>query len=73
MKVRGYSGTAIPVKGRCLVEVTHKDRERTLAFVVVHRDVQAILGLAACERLNLVKRSNITWGFKESFWTWYLC
>jgi hypothetical protein len=56
MKVRGYSGTAIPVKGRCLVEVTHKDRERTLAFVVVHRDVQAKLGLAACERLNLVKR-----------------
>ena len=48
MKVRGYSGTAIPVKGRCLVEVTHKDRERTLAFVVVHRDVQAILGLGAC-------------------------
>ena len=56
VKVRGYSGAAIPVKGRCSVKVTHKDREHTLAFVVVHRDVQAILGLAACERLNLVKR-----------------
>ena len=36
VKVRGYSGAAIPVKGRCSVKVTHKDREHTLAFVVVH-------------------------------------
>lgn len=29
VKVRGYSGAAIPGKGKCIVQVTHKDREHT--------------------------------------------
>ena len=33
VKVCGYSGAAIPVKGRCLVKVTRKDREHTISFV----------------------------------------
>ena len=56
MKVTGYSGIEIPVQGKCMVKVTHKDREHMLAFIVVPKDVQAILGLTACEKLNLVKR-----------------
>lgn len=56
VKVSGYSGAAIPVKGKCMVKVSHKEREHTLAFIVVPGNVQTILGLAACERLNLVKR-----------------
>ena len=56
VRVSGYSGAAIPVKGKCMVKVTHKYREHTLAFIVVPKDVHTILGLSACERLNLVKR-----------------
>lgn len=56
VKVKGYSGAAIPVIGKCIVRVTHRDKEHTLAFIVVPKKVQAILGLNACERLNLVKR-----------------
>ena len=39
-----------------MVKVAHKDIEHTLAFEVVPKEVQTILGLSACERLNLVKR-----------------
>lgn len=56
VKVSGYSGAAIPVKGKCMVNVMHKEKEPTLAFIVVPGNVQTILGLSACERLNLVKR-----------------
>ncbi|KAK0143081.1 hypothetical protein N1851_018781 [Merluccius polli] len=56
VKVPGYSGANIPVKGKCIVKVTQKDKAHTLAFIVVPKHVQAILGLSACERLNLVKR-----------------
>ncbi len=56
VKVTGYSGTDIPVQGKCIVKVTHKDREHMLAFIMMPKDVQAILGLIACERVNLVKR-----------------
>lgn len=56
VKVSAYSGTEIPVKGKCMVKVTHKDKEHTLAFIVVPKNVQPILGLNACVRLNLVKR-----------------
>lgn len=56
VKVSGYSGAAISVKGKCMVNVMHKKREHTLAFIVVPGNVQTILGLSACERLNLVKR-----------------
>lgn len=55
VKVSAYSGTEIPVKGKCMVKVTHKDKEHTLAFIVVPKNVQPILGLNACVRLNLVK------------------
>ncbi|CAI5671480.1 unnamed protein product [Oreochromis niloticus] len=56
VKVSGYSGAEIPVKGKCMVKVTHKDKEHTLTFIVVPKNVQPILGLHACESLNLVKR-----------------
>lgn len=39
-----------------MVKVAHKDRQHTLAFVVVPKEVQTILGSSACERLNLIKR-----------------
>lgn len=39
-----------------MVEETHKNKEHTLTFTVVPKNVPHILGLYACERLNLVKR-----------------
>lgn len=56
VKVSRYSGEEIPVKGKCLVKVTHKDKVHTLTFIVVPKKVQPLLGLYACEKLNLVKR-----------------
>ncbi|XP_072897951.1 uncharacterized protein [Hemitrygon akajei] len=56
IKVTGYSGADIPVKGTCVAKVSHKNMVHMLSFVEVPRNVQSILGLSACERLNLVKR-----------------
>lgn len=44
------------MKGKCVVKVTHKDKEHPLKFIVVPKDVQPIIGLYACERLNLIMR-----------------
>lgn len=54
VKVSGYSGAEISVKGKCIFKVTHKEKEHTLTFNVVSKNVQPILGLHACERLNIV-------------------
>ncbi len=56
VKVTGYSGIDIPVKGKCVVKVQYKEKTYHLSFVVVPKDVSALLGLAACEKLNLVRR-----------------
>jgi len=42
-----------------MVKVTNKDREDILTFIVVPGKVQTILGLSACERLNLVNRGSV--------------
>ncbi|XP_059819315.1 uncharacterized protein LOC132390784 [Hypanus sabinus] len=56
IKVIVYSGADIPVKGTCVAKVSHKNIVHTLSFVFIPKNVQSILGLSACERLNLVKR-----------------
>lgn len=66
MKVTAYAGADIPKKGKCIVNVTHKDKVHKLAFIIVPRDVQAILGLSACERLQLVKRVFVVDRQKET-------
>lgn len=38
------------------MKVQYKDKTHHLSFVVVPKDVPALLGLATCERLNLVRR-----------------
>lgn len=55
VRVTRYSGAKIPVQGRCIAKVTHKGKVHTLAFIVVPMEVQAIRGLRACVRLDLVK------------------
>ncbi|XP_072880776.1 rab GTPase-binding effector protein 1-like [Hemitrygon akajei] len=63
--VTGYSGADIPVKGTCVAKVSHKNIVHTLSFVVVPKTVWSILGLSACERLNLVKRVLVLDGDTE--------
>ncbi|XP_057709985.1 uncharacterized protein K02A2.6-like [Corythoichthys intestinalis] len=66
LKVTAYAGADIPKKGKCIVNVTHKNIVHKLSFIIVPRDVQAILGLSACERLHLVKRVFVVDRQKET-------
>lgn len=66
MKLTAYAGSNIPQKGKCLLKVTHKDVTSVMSFVVVPKDVQALLGCQACERLNLVKRVFVIEQTKDS-------
>lgn len=56
VKITGYSGCDIPVKGVCMVSVSYKDIQHKLSFLVVPNNVQPILGISACDNLGLVKR-----------------
>ena len=60
IKLKGYSGAAIPVQGKCVCEIkSHGQKNRVLFYVVdstTEMQMQPILGLKACEILNMVKR-----------------
>uniref|UniRef100_A0A8C4RHI8 Gypsy retrotransposon integrase-like protein 1 n=1 Tax=Erpetoichthys calabaricus TaxID=27687 RepID=A0A8C4RHI8_ERPCA len=56
IKITGYSGMQIPVTGQCVACVKYKNKKYSLVFVVVPKRVQAILGLSACEKMNLIER-----------------
>ncbi|XP_067687858.1 uncharacterized protein [Haliotis asinina] len=58
-KLTGYSHVDIPVMGQFTAKVCHKNIQLDLIFVVISHtpeDVQSILGLKACDQLNLVRR-----------------
>lgn len=55
-RVRGYTGERVPVKGRCVVTFEHRGQRLKAQLLIVAQEVQPILGLKACENLNLVKR-----------------
>lgn len=57
--VIGYSGAAMPVKRKCTVKVTHKDREHT--FTVLPKDVHAMLGTSASVRLMNPWKNTMTY------------
>ena len=46
----------MPVKGSCLATFQHKGQSLKAQLLIVDKKVQPILGLSACEKLNLVKR-----------------
>ncbi|XP_030851255.1 uncharacterized protein K02A2.6-like [Strongylocentrotus purpuratus] len=56
VRLTGYSGVVIPVKGRCYVQVEYKGLTHNMAVLVTPGDRQPLLGLQACEQLKLVKR-----------------
>lgn len=56
MKVTGYIGESVPVKGSCIATFQRKGQILKAQLLIVEKKVQPILGLTACEKLNLVKR-----------------
>jgi hypothetical protein len=60
MKIRGYTGAKIPIIGSCICEVTHKSGTLQLPFLITTvgegtKKYQPVLGLKACEKLELIK------------------
>ena len=60
MKIRGYTGTRIPIIGTCMAQVTHKSGTVLLPFHISKKGgrnnrYQPVLGLKACKKLELVK------------------
>ena len=60
VKLKGYTGTEIPVLGSCYLVVKHKDKSAKLHFLVISdghktKRYQPVLGLKACNQLHLVK------------------
>ncbi|CAG2220995.1 unnamed protein product [Mytilus edulis] len=51
-----YSGEKMDVLGKCYINVSHKDKIERMEFAVVNFNAQCILGLSACEKLNLINR-----------------
>ena len=56
VRLTGYSGVAIPVKGRCFVQVKYKGSTHNMDVLVTPGARQSLLGLQACDKLKLVKR-----------------
>jgi transposase InsO family protein len=57
--LRDYNGNRIPMRGKCKLPVEHKGKVIELPFFVVSEaSKQPILGLEACELLQLLQRIN---------------
>ncbi|XP_062611128.1 uncharacterized protein K02A2.6-like [Saccostrea cucullata] len=52
-----YSKQCIPVLGACVLEVSHQGKAAKVYFVIVQDASTAILGVKACDKLGLVKRT----------------
>ena len=61
MKVTGYTGENIPVKGNCIVTLQHKGKPFRAQLMIVEKSVQPILGINACEKLDLLKCGRGRW------------
>ena len=51
-----YDGTAIPVLGKCVANVTFRNTVTPLLFIVADTESQPIIGADASEKLQLIKR-----------------
>ena len=56
MKLSAYNGTEIPVSGRCLAKIKHKNRVTHVFLIVTDTRSTPILGLKTSSNLNFVKR-----------------
>ena len=53
--LRGYYQGHIPVKGKCILSVKHRQHTRRMTFFIVPGEAQPLLGKSACEKLQLIK------------------
>ena len=51
-----YSGNLVEPEGTVVLPVSYRGKLYSLQFYVVNKPVQAILGLKACEQLNVIQR-----------------
>ncbi|XP_044748562.1 uncharacterized protein K02A2.6-like [Coccinella septempunctata] len=78
IKLKSYTNDFLPVIGKCFLNCRYKNVTALLEFFVVDSSLECILGLEACQKLNLIKlidsndkidqneRGMIEYPFKES-------
>ena len=59
VKLSAYNGTEIPVKGSCIIQITLKNKNIPVLFIVTDTHSTPIVGLKTSEKLNLIKRVRI--------------
>ena len=57
VKLSAYNGTEIPVSGKCLAKIKHKNTVTHVLFIVTDTKSSPILGLKTSSNLNLIKRA----------------
>ena len=59
VKLSTYSGERLKVIGKAVESAEYKDKFYTLEFLIVDQDqAQPILGIQACDEMQLIKRIN---------------
>ena len=58
IKLKAYNGSPIGVVGKFVSPIEYRGKKHKVLLIVVDSDSMPILGLKACERLNLIKRVN---------------
>ena len=56
VKLSAYNGTEVPIAGKCITSIKHKNQTVNVLFIVVETDSVPILGVNTSEKLNLIKR-----------------
>ena len=59
VKLSAYNNSDIPVEGKCIASVQHEGKVYKVLFMVVKSNTIPILGLNACQRLNLLQRVHM--------------
>ena len=58
-RLKGFYNGNIPVIGKCVATILHRNQSHRLSFFVVPGGVHSLLGRAACERLNLIRLVHV--------------
>ncbi|KAL7873908.1 hypothetical protein SRHO_G00048780 [Serrasalmus rhombeus] len=56
VKLSTYTGDKIHLKGKCNLEVRHKNKRHVIQFMVAKNDITPILGIQTCVEMKLIQR-----------------
>ena len=56
VKLSAYNGSGIPVLGRAILNLTHKNKNISVLFIIVDINATPVLGLQTSAKLNLIQR-----------------